>query len=68
MPEVAGHGALLIDPFDVQAIRAAVKKVIGDPSLREKLVKKGLQNIERFSAQEIARQYCQLYKKVLNDE
>lgn len=64
MPEVAGDAAILVDPFDVTAIRAAIKTVISSEGLRENLVRKGLINIQRFAPTVIARQYSDLYHKV----
>jgi len=49
LPEVAGEGALLVDPQDVDAIAAAVTRLARDPGLREDLQAQGLGNVERFS-------------------
>lgn len=61
MPEVAGSGACLVNPRDVRSIRAGVLKVIGDPGYRDALVEKGFENIRRFSADAVAKQYEALY-------
>ena len=37
LPEVAGDAALLFDPTDVAAIRAAIERLLGDPAERERL-------------------------------
>ena len=63
MPEVAGEGAYLVDPYDVGSIRDAVLRVIGDVAYREALVQKGLENAKRFEAGEVAGRYLKLYKK-----
>lgn len=67
MPEVAGDAAVLVDPYDVAAIRAAVLRVIGEPQLREVLVLNGLKNVERYSPQKIAALYAQLYAQVYEE-
>lgn len=64
MPEVAGEGALLVDPYNVDAIRKAVRLVIDDRSLRENLVSAGFVNVERFRTQNIAAEYADLYREV----
>ncbi|MCB9282999.1 MAG: glycosyltransferase family 4 protein [Lewinellaceae bacterium] len=61
MPEVAGAGACLVDPYDVASIRAGVLKVIGDAGYREELVRLGKENVKRFEAGVVARQYFEIY-------
>ena len=48
MKEVAGGAACLVDPLDVQSIRAAIRLVVSDVSFRQGLVRKGLENSARF--------------------
>jgi glycosyltransferase involved in cell wall biosynthesis len=66
MKEVAGGAACLVDPYDVGSIREGVLSVIRQPEYRKELVEKGLVNIERFGAAEIAEQYEEVYKKILS--
>ena len=49
LPEVAGEGALLIDPLDVQALEEAMRQIAGDVALRAKLVEFGYANLGRFA-------------------
>jgi glycosyltransferase involved in cell wall biosynthesis len=51
LPEVAGDGALLVDPEDTAAIAAAIGRIATDPELRQKLVESGFANVRRFSWQ-----------------
>jgi glycosyltransferase involved in cell wall biosynthesis len=62
MPEVAGDTALLVDPFDVDSIRNGILKIISDASLREELVRKGLENVKKYRPERIAQQYAELYE------
>lgn len=64
MPEVAGEGACLVDPFDPISIRAGVLKIINNPDYRLSLIEMGRRNAERFSVSEIANQYACLYHDV----
>lgn len=64
MREVAGSGALLVDPTSVEAIRAAVVRLVRDAELRERLVAAGLANVRRFAPPVIARRYLELYERV----
>lgn len=49
LPEVAGEAALLMDPYDVEAIAAAMLRIWNEPDLREDLVKKGQLQRQQFS-------------------
>lgn len=64
MPEVAGEGALLVNPYDVQEIKTGIKRLIGNESLCKELVAKGLENVKRFQPAVIAAQYAALYRKM----
>lgn len=64
MREVSGGAALLVDPFDVAAIRAGLQRLIADARLRDELVEAGLRNALRFNAAAIAAQYGDLYRQV----
>lgn len=64
MPEVAGNAACLVDPYDVEAIKAGIVRIISDPVYREQLVENGLQNCKRFDPDVIAGMYVDLYEKI----
>jgi glycosyltransferase involved in cell wall biosynthesis len=64
MPEVAGDGACLVDPFDIASIRGGVLKIINDSSYREELVARGLRNAKRFDADTVAHSYAMIYAEL----
>lgn len=55
MPEVAGKGAILVDPYGIDDIVIGLKKV-EDRALRSKLIEEGFRNIKRFSWGKCARE------------
>ena len=61
MPEVAGEGACLVDPYNVSEIRAAVLRVVADAAYRESLIAAGQRNVRRFRSSEIAAGYARIY-------
>lgn len=65
MKEVAGEGALLVDPEDVASIREGVVKIMEDAVYRQQLVERGLENVKRYRAEVIAEKYMEVYKEVL---
>jgi glycosyltransferase involved in cell wall biosynthesis len=49
IPEVAGNAALLIDPFDVNALAEAIFVTLTDSNVREKLISSGFKQAGKFS-------------------
>lgn len=49
LPEVAGRGALLVDPQDPMAIADAMESLITNQGLADRLVERGVRNLRRFS-------------------
>lgn len=68
LPEVVGDAALLVDPYDVEGLAAALERAISDGELREELVAKGLQRAARFSWQEAALKTLSLYDAVVAEK
>lgn len=66
MKEIAGEGALMVGPFDVESIRQGVDQVISNENLRNELINNGLKNIERFQLKNIVNQYISIYKEIVN--
>jgi glycosyltransferase involved in cell wall biosynthesis len=66
LSEVAGAGAVTVDPHDTKAIREAVLAVLNDPALRARLIKAGLSNVERYRPEVAAAAYLTVYERVLD--
>jgi glycosyltransferase involved in cell wall biosynthesis len=64
LPEVAGDAACLVDPYDVDAMRAGFKRVVEDVDYRHELITRGLLNAARFTPERIAEQYAAIYREV----
>lgn len=64
MKEVAGNGAILINPYSAEDIRNAYLSVIQNESIREQLINEGLKNIENYKVRKVVQQYTDLYKEI----
>ncbi|MFM8459111.1 MAG: glycosyltransferase family 4 protein [Chthoniobacterales bacterium] len=64
LPEAAGEGALLVDPYSVEEIRAAIVRVTKEAGLRTTLIEKGLENVAKFRPEAIAARYAEIYRKL----
>lgn len=62
MPEVAGDAAVLVDPLSVESIAEGIKKALEN---REELVKKGYQQVKKFSWDKCARETLKVYEEVV---
>ena len=65
MPEIAGKGALFVDPKNTLEIQHSIEKILGDDKLKSKLIDDGLENVKRFSWTACATETVRLYKSVL---
>jgi glycosyltransferase involved in cell wall biosynthesis len=63
LPEVVGDAGILVDPYDVDALAAALEKVVSDADLRSELSVKGLARAKLFEWRETARQTLAVYRK-----
>jgi glycosyltransferase involved in cell wall biosynthesis len=66
LPEVAGEGALLVDPEDTAAIAAALRRVAEDGALRSRLVARGRANLKRFDWRIAAGRVFELLEQATN--
>jgi glycosyltransferase involved in cell wall biosynthesis len=64
MKEVAGKGAMLVDPYEPGSIRQGILKIIEDVGFREQLVKDGFENVKRYDPEVVAGQYAELYEEL----
>jgi glycosyltransferase involved in cell wall biosynthesis len=49
LPEVVGDAGLLVNPFDIEAIAAGIKRIVEEPGLREKLKTRAIERSKQFS-------------------
>ena len=63
LPEVVGDAGLLVNPFDTDAIGAAIERVIDDNELRARLRTRGLERAALFSWRETARKTFEVYQR-----
>jgi glycosyltransferase involved in cell wall biosynthesis len=63
LPEVVGDAALLVDPYEPEAIAQAMREVLTDQALRESLVRKGLARVGLFSWDRSVRRVREIYEE-----
>jgi glycosyltransferase involved in cell wall biosynthesis len=65
LPEVAGEAALMVDPYDVAALAAAIRRVDADAGLRQRMAQLGPSQASRFSLDQHRRRLHDVYSRVL---
>lgn len=66
LPEVVGSAAITVDPLDVNALAAAVGRVLENTGLRQQLSAEGSRQAARFSWEKMAICTLGLYRRVLD--
>jgi glycosyltransferase involved in cell wall biosynthesis len=61
MPEVVGEAALMIDPYNSQAIAKAIEAILTDEELKKDLISKGLARVKRFNWESAAKKYLDIF-------
>ena len=65
LPEVAGEGALLVGAEDTAALAQALRQIVLDDGLRQRLIPAGYANLQRFSWKKAAEQVLQTINGLL---
>lgn len=68
LPEVAGDSALLINPYDIESIKDALDRILGNPSLRQTLRERGLKQAQKFSWSKTAGETIKVYREAYNEK
>lgn len=62
-PEVAGKGAVYVDPHSVDDIAAAMISIVKDKKLKAAVIKNGTANCRKYTWKETARQILELFNE-----
>ncbi|NWG04931.1 MAG: glycosyltransferase family 4 protein [Syntrophaceae bacterium] len=65
LPEVVGDGGLLVNPYDVDLLREAMRELLEDEKKRREMIERSLVRAKLFSWDKCARQTLAVYEKVL---
>jgi glycosyltransferase involved in cell wall biosynthesis len=64
LPEIAGGAALLVDPYEEEAIANAIVRAVTDETLRAELIAKGVQRAHTFSWTHSVKKIHDIYMQV----
>jgi glycosyltransferase involved in cell wall biosynthesis len=66
LPEVAGNAALTVSPTNLDALTNTLEQLLTDTTLREELIKRGLERVKQFTWQASAEQLRHIYGFLTN--
>jgi glycosyltransferase involved in cell wall biosynthesis len=64
LPEVVGDAGLLVDPLDVEALASALDRLLTDPELSSRLIRRGIARSKTFTWERTARAHSCIYRDV----
>ena len=66
LPEVHGTAVYYFDPLNVEDMASKINEVLTDETLRSDLIKKGAEQVKKFSWERMATQTLEVYKNTLS--
>lgn len=66
LEEAGGPGSLYVNPSDADELTAAINRIIDDKSLQDKMKSAGLQFVQKFNNDPLARQMMDCYLKTIH--
>ena len=66
LPEIAGDAALLFDPYQEPKITEAMEALLTNNNLRNELIQKGSQRVEKFRMKSYQKEIVALYNETLS--
>ncbi len=66
LPEVGGEAAMYFDPENVDNITKALEKVIASEKLRQEMIKKGYEQVKKFSWEKTAKKTLEVLQELGN--
>ncbi len=64
LPEVVGEAGLMVEATDVTALAEAMRRVLEDDELREKMIVRGLEQARKFTWKKAAARLLSLYEAI----
>jgi glycosyltransferase involved in cell wall biosynthesis len=63
LPEVVGDAGILINPYNIEELAEAIRRVLGDAKLRQQMRQEGLERAALFTWENTARQTLKVYEE-----
>jgi glycosyltransferase involved in cell wall biosynthesis len=64
LPEVVGDAGVLVDPFDINQIKAQLQRLLEDPAWRKQLSEAGIERAKKFNGLEMAGKVLKIFEEL----
>ncbi|MDD5032251.1 MAG: glycosyltransferase family 1 protein [Patescibacteria group bacterium] len=64
LPEILGEAAVYFNPEDEEEMKRQIEKIIEDKNLQQELIKKGYEQVKKYSWEKCAKETLGVYKEV----
>jgi glycosyltransferase involved in cell wall biosynthesis len=61
LPEVVDGSALMVNPYNINDMTRALKEILTDENLKNRLIKQGLEQVKKFSWENTAKKYLEIF-------
>ncbi|MEO0276004.1 MAG: glycosyltransferase, partial [candidate division WOR-3 bacterium] len=65
LPEAAGKGAILVNPYDIKEIESAIFKIYIDKDLKSKIIESQKEEIKKYDYERIGEEILSLYRSLV---
>lgn len=65
LPETVGDAGIMVDAHNIDSLAGAIHSLLSNESLRQRMIKKGLERVRLFSWEKTARETLKVYEEVL---
>ncbi len=67
LPEILGNAAAYFNPLNIDDMAEKIQKTLSDDRVKKALIKKGFEQIKKYSWQKMAKETLGLYKKIIQN-
>jgi len=67
LPYVAGKGAIILNPYNIEEIEKAIIEIYYNKNLRENLIKKQEEELKKFEYEKIGKKFLSIYRNLIKN-
>lgn len=68
LPEILGEAVIYFNPLDVDDMTEKIKKTLLNDRVKKELIRKGFEQVKKYSWQKMAKQTLKVYQEILTQQ